>query len=280
LLSGFVTAHATGGALRFVGELGNSTGSESAFAGKPAPGMGPVFDEQMTLWERAGGTRLNRDALDGRLLASFDIPHSDSRNDQLTRVGDRLVMHIRGSLYVLPMDEAPGAEPQPLEARADVMSSSAHDGRVVLFDRKTHELSWLNPTTGERTAIAAHEGRLFALHIDEGGTVYAFGGNKVYAWKGGRVVDGFPKDFRGDRPQKIGDHWYSHSWHGTIHRLNDRFEPDPGVVLGGVSGSFIGYLPQSADVTNGRGLVRVRDGVFAVSGMGGVVQLLTWNGKD
>ncbi|MEZ5305497.1 MAG: hypothetical protein R3F11_33370, partial [Verrucomicrobiales bacterium] len=62
--------------------------------------------------------------------------------------------------------------------------------------------------------------------------------------------------------------------------MNAAFEPDPGVVLGGASGSFIGYLPQSADLTNGRGIARLRDGVFAVSGLGGVVQLLTWNDAE
>ncbi|MFT6573479.1 MAG: hypothetical protein ACJA16_001663 [Akkermansiaceae bacterium] len=62
--------------------------------------------------------------------------------------------------------------------------------------------------------------------------------------------------------------------------MDANFQPDPGVVLGGASGSFIGFLPQSADLDNGRGMARVREGLFAVSGIGGVVQFLSWNGDE
>lgn len=52
------------------------------------------------------------------------------------------------------------------------------------------------------------------------------------------------------------------------------------MVLGGASGSFIGYLPVSNDLSSGRGMVKLRDGLFAVSGMGGVVQFVQWNEKE
>jgi sugar lactone lactonase YvrE len=280
LLSGFLFHAAAAGELRFAGALGNSTESVAAFAGKTAPGMGPVFDDESAIWERGGSTRLNRYALDGRLLASFDLPESQNRDDQLTRVGNRLLLKLGRAIYTLALDAAPGTKPQRLEVAAEVMSSSACEGRVVLFDKNAGELFWFDPATGSRTPLAKPEGDVTGLHVGEDGTVFVFGGNQVRAWKDGQPVSGFPKEFRGERPQKIGDHWFSHTWHGTINRMNDQFEPEPGVVLGGASGSFIGYLPQSADLTNGRGLVRVRDDVFAVSGLGGVVQLLTWNSQE
>ena len=85
-LSGFLFHVAAAGELRFAGALGNSTESAAAFAGKTAAGMGPVIDDESAIWERGGSTRLNRYALDGRLLASFDLPDSQNRDDQLTRV--------------------------------------------------------------------------------------------------------------------------------------------------------------------------------------------------
>ncbi len=280
LLSGMLLHTAAAGELRFAGVLGNCTETESAFAGKVAAAMGPVLDDESAIWERGGSTRLNRYALDGRLLASFELPESQNRDDQLTRVGNRLLLKLGRAVYVLALDAAPGARPERLKLDADVMSSSALGGRVVLFDKNAGELFWFDPATDSRMPLAKPDFAVSGLHVSEDGTVFVFGGNQVHAWKEGRPVSGFPKDFRGERPQKFGDHWFSHSWHGTINRMNDRFEPDPGVVLGGASGSFIGYLPESADLTNGRGLVRVRDDVFAVSGLGGVVQLLTWNGRE
>jgi sugar lactone lactonase YvrE len=93
--------------LRFAGTLGNSDDSQPVFAGKLAAGIGPVLDNEGALWERGGSTRLNRYALDGRLLASFQIPAGD-RNDQLTRVGDLLVLKLGQTLYTLPIQAAPG----------------------------------------------------------------------------------------------------------------------------------------------------------------------------
>lgn len=156
-----------------------------------------------------------------------------------------------------------------------MLSSNAFAGRVVIADKS--ELFWLDATTGIRTAILKPNVGMHALHLGPDGTVFGFGDGKVFAWKDTQPVAGFPKGFNGERPQKIGGFWFSHAWHGTINRMNEAFEPEPGVVLGGASGTFIGYLPQSADLTNGRGMALIRDGLYAVSGLGGVVQFVLWN---
>jgi len=95
------------GELRFVGELGNSGGagaSHAVFDGDAAAGMGPVLDAQPTIWERGGATRLNRYALDGRQLASFEIPKGSGRiHDQMALAGDHLVMWLGKALYRLPV---------------------------------------------------------------------------------------------------------------------------------------------------------------------------------
>jgi len=96
--------------LRFAGILGNSGDSAAAlvtFEGRLAAGMGPVLDDANTLWERGGSRQLNRYALDGRLLASFELPDSHDRSDQLVHAGDHLVMKLRKTLYALPLSAPP-----------------------------------------------------------------------------------------------------------------------------------------------------------------------------
>jgi len=272
----FIASSLAAAELRFAGTLGNSDDSQAVFAGKLFSGIGPVFDEEGTLWERGGSTRLNRFALDGRLLASFEIPEGDERgSDQMTRVGDLLVLKLKKALYTLPLNAAAGTKPARLKGEVDALASSALGNRVMVIEKDA--LAAIDPATGERMPMMQPGAQIRSLHVEADGTICGFGEGKVFAWKDSTLKDGFPKGFQGERPQKIGRYWYSHSWHGTINRFNESFEPDPGVVLGGASGSFIGYMPMSNDIVNGRGLVKLRDGLFAVSGMGGVIQFVQWN---
>ncbi len=265
--------------LRFAGTLGNSDDSQAVFAGKLFSGIGPVLDNEGTLWERGGSTRLNRYALDGRLLASFEIPEGDERgSDQMTRVGDLLVLKLKKALYTLPLNAAAGTKPARLKGEVDALASSAQGNRVMVIEKDA--LATVDPATGERTPMMQPGAQIRSLHVEPDGTICGFGEGKVFAWKDSTLKEGFPKGFQGERPQKIGHHWYSHAWHGTINRFNESFEPDPGVVLGGASGSFIGYMPMSNDIVNGRGLVKLRDGLFAISGMGGVIQFVQWNESE
>lgn len=275
----FVVSSLAAAELRFAGTLGNSDDSQAVFAGKTFSGIGPVLDDEGTLWERGGSTRLNRYALDGRLLASFEIPEGDERgSDQMTRVGDVLVLKLKKALYTLPLKAAPGTKLTRLKGEVDLIASSAVKDRLIVLEKDA--LASLDPVTGERTPMTQPVAKLSGLHVDADGTICGFGEGKVFAWQDSTLKEGFPKPFPGERPQKIGRFWYSHAWHGTINRFNEAFEPDPGVVLGGASGSFIGYMPMSNDLTNGRGMVKLRDGLFAVSGMGGVIQFVQWNDAE
>ncbi|MGC3967888.1 MAG: hypothetical protein QM775_11115 [Pirellulales bacterium] len=212
-------------------------------------------------------------------MASFDIPEGDERgSDQLTHVGDRLVMKLKKALYALPIGTPAGTKPVRLKGEVDLLASSALSERAVVVQGDVMYV--VDPATGERQSMLPTGARLGAVHVEADGTIYGFGEGKVFAWQSGEPKPGFPKSFYGERPQKIGRHWFSHAWHGTINRMNENFEPEPGVVLGGGSGSFIGYMPQSNDLTNGRGMVRIRDGLYAVGGMGGVIQLVLWNDAE
>ncbi|MBI1373592.1 MAG: hypothetical protein GC159_12760 [Phycisphaera sp.] len=280
ILMSACAAHA--GELRFAGVLGNSGGEDdtrAAFAGKPATGMGPVLDRFNTLWERGGTTRLNRYALDGRLLASFELPNEAHRlHDQLTLADDTLLMLIGKAIYRLPVTAERDAQIERLNGNVETLAAGSVNGKAVIHDGG--QLMWLDPKSGERTLIAKGVDSIYSLVVDVDGTIYAFGNNQVNAWRDGAAVAGYPRPFNGGRPQKIGDYWYSFAYHGTIFRFNAQFEPDPGVVAGGASGSFIGYLPQSVDIGHGAGLVHVRDNLFAVSGFEGVVQLLEWKNDE
>lgn len=267
--------------LRFAGVLGNSGGGEPtlvSFVGQVAPGMGPVFDREMTLWERGGSRQLNRYALDGRLLASFPIAESTERSDQLVRADDWLVLKIRKSLFTISCSSKAGTLPHALPGEVEVLASGANGSRVVIAAKGA--LFEVDLATGQRTQMLTTDLALTALFADADGTIYGFGEGKVHAWRGARPLPGYPRGFHGERPQKIGTYWYSHAWHGTINRFDERFEPAPGVVLGGASGTFIGYMPASADLSNGRGLADIGNGRLAVSGLGGVVQLLQWNAAE
>ena len=266
--------------LRPAGVLGNSGGDGDTlvnFAGQVSTGLGLVLDSENTLWDRGGSSQLNRYSLDGRLLASFPLPNSPGTtgSDTMTLAGDHLILRIRDLLYRLPLSAEPGTAPERCyEGKVTALSRESFEGRVVIAEGT--ELSWFDVATGEKAVLTTMEVAPRFLALDADGIVYAFH-DKTYAWKDGQPVDGYHLDIWAAYPQKIGDFWYSHGYHGTIRRHNERFEPVPGVVLGGNSGSFIGFLPESADLARGRGLVQIRDDLFAVSGLAGVVQLLRWN---
>jgi len=266
--------------LRPVGILGNSGGDGDTlvkFAGQESTGLGLVLDSENTLWDRGGSSQLNRYSLDGRLLASFPLPNSPGirGSDTMALAGNQLILRIRDLLYRLPLNAKPGTAPERCyEGKVGALSCDSFEGRVVIAEGT--ELSWFDVASGKKTALATSESVPRHIALDAGGTVYAFR-DDVRAWKDGQPLDGYPIELNAAYPQKIGGFWYSHAYHGTIRRYNDRFEPVPGVVLGGASGSFIGYLPESSDLVHGRGLVHIRDDLFAVSGMAGVVQLLRWS---
>jgi len=50
--------------------------------------------------------------------------------------------------------------------------------------------------------------------------------------------------------------------------------------LGGASGSFIGRLAGNYELINGRGMCRVDKDLYAVSGLGGIMHLMRWNGDE
>ncbi len=260
------------------GVLGNSGEAEASlvrFGPEPRRGMGVAADRAGSLWDRGGAGVLNRYARDGRLLASFRIPAGENRGDKVTGVGDLVVLLASGKLLILPVGAPAGAEAKAA-GEADEISFGAREGRIAAVHKGS--LVLLDPKTGDRKPVA-DVGDVEDVEIGPDGAVYVMKVGRLRKFSGGReVTDGWPKKTPGERPQFLGGAWYGHAWHGTIRRFTAELDPDPGVVLGGASGSFIGHLDQNSDLINGRGLARLRDDLFAVSGMAGVMHLLEWDG--
>jgi hypothetical protein len=263
------------------GVLGNSGGQGADLVRmgdvKAVRGMGVVCDRYQSLWDRAGDGVLNRYALDGRLLAQYAIAKGTDGRDQLTLVGDVLVLQVAGKLYTLSIDAPAGSAAKPMKRDSACISFGSVGGR---FASATKEAVFLvAAATGEAQQVLDLKDAE-AIEFGPDGAIYALSKGQVRKFVGGKeVTDGWPRPGPGERPQLLDGAWYGNAWHGTIRRFSASLEPAPGVVLGGASGSFIGHLDQNADVSNGRGLAHIGPNLFAVSGIGGIPQLLEWDGQ-
>ena len=261
------------------GVLGNSGEHGAAlvrFNVAGARGIGVVCDRFGSLWDRGGDGVLNRYAPDGRLLAQYRIPPGNDGNDQIALVGDVIVLQIRGGLYSLPVGSPAGSEAKPMGKKAGCISFGTANGCFAAADGDAIML--INPATGEAATAATLPGVQW-LDLAPDGTIYAVAGWQLRKFVNGQEVkDGWPKGVPGERPQLIDGFWFGHTWHGTIRRYTAEMDPAPGVVLGGASGSFIGHLDENSDLVNGRGMAKLRDDLFAVSGMGGIMHIAQWDG--
>ena len=93
-----------------LGNSGEQGPSLVRFGSEPARGLGVVVDQAGSLWDRAGQGVLNRYAADGRLTGHYRIAQSTDGHDQLTVVGDLLVLQLGNHLFTLPLSAASGSE--------------------------------------------------------------------------------------------------------------------------------------------------------------------------
>jgi hypothetical protein len=261
------------------GVLGNS-GEQGAslvrFGDQTARGIGVAVDRFGSLWDRAGKGVLNRYAADGRLLGAYRIPTGENGNDQIAIVGDTLVLLLGGRLHTLAVTAPAGSEATALKVEAKALSFAAYKGRVAFL--QGDKIVWFDPATSATEPITEMKD-VDAVEVGNDGAVYARSRNQLHKVAGATAANsGWPKVSPGERPQNIDGWWYGHAWHGTIKRNDANLDPNPGVVLGGASGSFIGHLDQNSELSNARGMAKLWDGVFALSGIGGILQLASWDG--
>ena len=276
-----LTAGAHAESLQGCGVLGNS-GEQGAtlvrFGAKSAGGMGVVQDRFGSLWDRAGDGVLNRYAADGRQLASYPIASSPGRTagDKAVVLGDVLLLKLDRKLYTLSLEAAPGRAPSPLPVEATRLSFGTHDGWAAAARGK--EVFLIN-ATGATRAVAVLEAEADDLEIGPDGGVYARLGGNLQRVDAAAAERG-PWPSPGDRPQWLDGHWFGAAWHGTLRRFDAALQPDPGVVLGGASGSFIGYVEGNHELNNGCGLAHLGGSVYAASGMEGILHLMEWLPAD
>jgi len=266
--------------LRCTGVLGNSGEQGDTlvrFAENPASGMGVVFDDAGSLWDRGGEGRLNRYAVDGRLLASYRLPPGNGKNDKdtLVRLGGDLLIKVGKQLYVLPLNSPPDTEPRLLPGEATRLSPGSRDGWAAAANDKTVFI--VNPQ-GETKPVAVLDESVSDIEIGPDDGIYVSSNGKL------RRVDEFapadrtgPWQSPGDRAQWLAGRWFGSAWHGTIRRFDAALLPDPGVVLGGASGAFIGYVPGNHEMNDSRGLASLGGELFAASGSEGILHLLEWH---
>jgi hypothetical protein len=154
------------------------------------------------------------------------------------------------------------------------MSFGTHQSLLAIA---TNEEIWkFNVKTGEATKIGAFKDA-DAIEMTSDGMVYVMKRGELIRINDNKPASE-PRASLGDRPQFIDGYWYGHAWHGTIKRGDERMDPNPGVIIGGASGSFIGHLDQNTEVFYGRGIAKLWDGVFALSGLHGILQVASWDG--
>jgi len=261
------------------GVLGNSGEQNEALIrfgtkGGKVSGMGVVCDRHGALWDRGGSGTLNRYSPDGRLLAQYKIPEGAGGSDQLAIAGDTLVMTVGGRLFTLSVDAPNGAEVKALNREAQAMSFGSFNGQVAVYAKG--KLSLVNAASGDVKELCALK-ESNGIELGPDGAVYNVIHGKVHKYVDGQPVsEGWPRGSPGERMQLIDGYFYGNAWHGTMRRFTAELEPDPGVILGGASGSFIGHLDQNSELSNGRGMARIRSNLYAVSGIAGVMHLLEW----
>ena len=262
--------------LRFAGVLGNSGEQGSTlvrFNGKAAAGTGVVFDPAGSLLDRGGEGTLNRYAIDGRQLASYPLPNNSSKRDRMVILGEHLILNIDKKLYSLPLSSPAGTSPTLLPSVATALSFSQQDGWAAAANGK--EVFYIN-RHGEKRPLTSLAEEPSGIEIGPEGKVYAAIRGKLQRL-GDEGINAGPWESPGDNSQWLNGGWFGSASHGTLRRFNTDFNPDPGVVLGGASGWFIGYVEGNHELNSGQGLAHLGGNLYAVSGEEGILHLLEWN---
>ncbi|MBC2603792.1 NHL repeat-containing protein [Puniceicoccus vermicola] len=259
-----------------VGVLGNSGEAGETlvrFAAQPTSGMGVVYDEDSgTLWSSGGQFEIKRYTVDGRQVGTYpiDFKGRPSNSDKMTRIEDSLVLNRDNRLYRLPMDADDGAELEELPIRADLIAfGSTEDGWGIASEGS--EIFRFRPDGTIESVITLNSSPR-SVETGGDGEIYI---SQNLNYKNIEDPDA-EVEMPGDKFQWLNGAWFGHSYHGTIRRFDADLEMAPGVVLGGNSGSFIGYVPGNYEINKGEGMAYLGGHIYAVSGWSGILHLLEW----
>jgi len=276
---------ARAGTLSIEGVLANSGEQGPTLArfgdGKTRRSIGLIQDGHGSLWSSGIDREIIRYTLDGRRLATYRTPEfgPPHEGDSFTLCGDTLILKIKKKLYTLPLEAEPGSEVIPLDIEATRLAPRAHDGWA--YAAAEDRVFRVNPQ-GITEEVGRAEGEISGLEIGPEGVPYLrIRGEMLRRQQMIRLDEPTnPLTAPGWRPHWLNGAWFGFAGHGTIRRFNRDLEPEPGVVLGGNSGSFIGYVPGNYELADPRGIAWLGGHRYAVGGVSGMVHLLIWSPRE
>ncbi len=305
LSAGTASATADPVRLEFAGYVGNPGNVRIDAIGEY--GVGPVYDETAGLLYASAGTgRINAYRLDGVQEASYRLPGAEPfrRFDAMVHAGNGCLLILaggsrgaksQGSVYRIRVGAPDGTEADKVPGVSNIngMTMSAREGKVILhragapfveLDSATFATREIGPAPGGTIG----DGGYFCM-LDWGpdGNVYWLYRHfelHQFAFRDGifsEVVNAeFPREEKAvlQRGRIIDDVFWILSGGDTIKRWDARaFTPNPGVVHGGTSGSFLGKVDRNAEMQLD-GICHIRDGLYAVTARNnGAVYILKWN---
>ena len=273
--------------LEFSGILGNSGEQGKTLAdfsekrsSKLDDGLGIVYDKYGTLWSSAGIGQINRYALDGRMLARFYYQANNKTHmDRIILCGDKIIILANKSLFSLSLNAEPESSAQKLNLDVKRIGMSNVNGLFPATTENNEIL--LVKSDGAVSKKYTIKEEAWDLFLSDENTVNIKIKDRFRTVKNGKLIDEVnPQKFPGTNMQKIGSNWYAHAWHGTIKRLDENMGPDPGIVLGGSSGSFIGHLAGNYEVSQGTSIAKINNKLYAVGGSGNIIHLMEWKAKE
>lgn len=270
--------------LVFAGILANSgEAGRTLVISKPMEGrtgIGVALDRKGRLWSRAGRGLLNCYEQDGRLVRQYKIDGNVSHLDSIAATDRLIVLMIRGVIWTLPINASQNRSPKKLLTNIIGMATRSFNNRV-LVQLKNNTIHWLNPVNGKLDLVSFDPTptKGVGLIVAPNGEVFLNFARKIHRYVNGKEInnDRWPKPATSERIQPYGEAWYGHAWHSTVKRYDVNMNPDPGVVLGGGSGSFIGFLPENPEIINGRGMIAIGKNTFAIAGIEGILHLIQYD---
>ena len=249
-------------------------------------GMG--VDPSGFLWAFAGPSQINRYSTDGRLLGAYPLPKTmqGKGRQMLSVVGTRVIVCSNDKLWALPVNAPAGTAPTALPVAAKAISLAAIDGELGVVS-PDGGISVYNAVTGQTKP----RGTLADVTTGLPAAVTAnVRGNFITLLPGGALIvdsavkltpEGLTQQVKlpGSGPLWLEGSLYVFNGYMTISRVDQNGSPDPGVVYGGSSGSFIGKLPKDGEVNMPGGLVHLSGDRYATCGSTGVIHLIRWDAK-
>ncbi len=254
-------------------------------------GCGLVLDRRGALWTRLDDSAVSRLSLDGRQLARFTAPHSNSGYDTISLLGDQVLLLASGELLSLPIEAASGSAFTPLGAKLRALAHTPVAGRMAAI---TSEGAVVWMAGDGRSEEIARLPDAWIVEADGGGALYVgtrsqanFDDGMMHKLVGGKEVSGsgWPKPWAIVRPGVAMAanflHWdeggFFAGGSGQLSHFTADLEPSPGTVLGMQGAYVIGVgADWRQELGVARGIVRIRPGLYAVGGAWGQPFFAAW----